>query len=90
MGQQGREIEQALLSRNLNNIEPMDPNLARTLTIQQVNSLSADSALLFGDRSHTFSPAESHTASAPGSRITDATGTGTGPTRARDGGCGRG
>ncbi|KAF3273678.1 hypothetical protein TWF970_008877 [Orbilia oligospora] len=45
--QQEKNIERVLLSRNLDNIDPMDPNLARSLTRAQINSLSPDDALGF-------------------------------------------
>ncbi|KAF3192434.1 hypothetical protein TWF788_000048 [Orbilia oligospora] len=45
--QQEKNIERVLLSRNLDNIEPMDPNLARSLTRAQINSLGPDDALGF-------------------------------------------
>ncbi|KAK6518375.1 hypothetical protein TWF506_005533 [Arthrobotrys conoides] len=44
---QNKRTEQSLLSRNLDAIEPMNPNIARTLTTEQVNSLNVDDTISY-------------------------------------------
>ncbi|KAK6501196.1 hypothetical protein TWF481_009040 [Arthrobotrys musiformis] len=45
--QQDRQIELTLLSRNLDNIEPMDSRIAHSLSAQDVRALSADDTIRF-------------------------------------------